>query len=59
MSGLILATHEEGEAILLEAKNWSVACRYLFNNARTAAVGAVAEYIANQRGLTLYAERVK
>jgi len=55
---LQLATHEQGERIFAEANEWFAPAKYIWNDAKTPALTAVAEYIANQRGLTLYTSRL-
>ena len=51
----ILATPEVRERCLIQAKDWlDGPAGSMFNDARTIAKGAVAEYLANEKGFTLY-----
>jgi len=53
MSEYRLATPEEGEELLQRARDW-VDGSNRFRDVRSVPVSAIAEYLANQKGLTLY-----
>ena len=51
-----LMTEKQADEILEMAKDWleNTNAKVIFANSKYAAYTAVAEYIANQKGLTLY-----
>jgi hypothetical protein len=51
-----LATEQESEEIVERARTWgeSAGGYFMFESAKSACLVAVAEFLANQRGLTLY-----
>ena len=53
-----LATADEAKTIMEEAEKW-YSTTIMWSSAGFAAKTAVAEYIANQRGLTLYEAHLK
>ena len=53
-----LATTEESELLLKEAQRWCEATNGIFSSTSFTVKLAVAEFLANQQGLTLYHSRV-
>ena len=50
-----LATEKQAEAFIEEGNKWcSQPNQHMFLNCKHAAISAVAEYLANLKGLTLY-----
>ena len=57
---LRLATEQEAQHVIGVARDWSTKRhgRVMFENASTVANSAVAEFLANKQGLTLYESKV-